>query len=52
MQKYTTNNNHERENYSWWIIQEMIEREVHKAFKIRKKSEKRLDIVLGFLYNI
>jgi len=40
MQEYTINNNHERENYSWWIIQEMIEREIHKAFKIRKKSEK------------
>ena len=28
--------NHERENYSWGIVQDMIEREVSSAFKIRE----------------
>ena len=28
--------NNERENYSWGIIQDMIEREVSAAFKIRE----------------
>ena len=30
-----TNNNHEIENYSWGVLQDMIEREVNAAFKIR-----------------
>ena len=28
--------NHERENYSWGIVQDMIEREISLAFKIRE----------------
>ena len=31
--------NHERENYSWGMIQSMIEREIHEAFKIREPQE-------------
>ena len=27
--------NHEVENYSWGVIQDMIEREINSAFKIR-----------------
>ena len=34
-QRYTMNNNHEIENYSWGIIQDMIEGEVNTAFKLR-----------------
>ena len=30
-----TNNNHEIENYSWGVLQDMIEKEVNAAFKIR-----------------
>ena len=30
---------HERENYSWGILQDMIEREVSSAFKIREPIE-------------
>ena len=33
-----TNNNHEIENYSWGVLQDMIEREVNAAFKIRPQS--------------
>jgi len=49
-------NRHEIENYSWEIVQNMIEREVNAAFKIRvdpvlpsKKEIKRLirDTVKG-----
>jgi hypothetical protein len=29
-------NNHEIENYSWGIIQDMIEKEVNAAFKLRQ----------------
>ena len=28
--------NNERENYSWGIIQDMIEREISSAFKLRE----------------
>ena len=35
IQRYTMNNNHEIENYSWGIIQDMIEGEVNAAFKLR-----------------
>ena len=28
--------NSERENYSWGIIQDMIEREINSAFKLRE----------------
>ena len=28
--------NNERENYSWGIIQDMIEREINSAFKLRE----------------
>ena len=31
-------NNHEMENYSWGIVQDMIEKEVNAAFKIRPQS--------------
>ena len=30
--------NHERENYSWGIVQDMIEREISLAFKIREPT--------------
>ena len=29
--------NNERENYSWGIIQDMIEREISSAFKLREQ---------------
>ncbi len=29
------NNNHEIENYSWGVIQDMIEKEIQAAFKLR-----------------
>ena len=28
--------NNERENYSWGVVQDMIEREISSAFKIRE----------------
>ena len=28
--------NNERENYSWGVIQDMIEREISSAFKLRE----------------
>ena len=31
-------NNHEIENYSWGIIQDMIEREINSAFKLKEPS--------------
>jgi hypothetical protein len=31
--------NNERENYSWGIIQDMIEREISAAFKLREPSK-------------
>ena len=31
--------NKERENYSWGIIQDMIEREISSAFKLREPSQ-------------
>jgi hypothetical protein len=31
--------NNERENYSWGIIQDMIEREVSSAFKLREPTK-------------
>jgi len=31
--------NNERENYSWGIIQDMIEREISSAFKLREPSK-------------
>ena len=33
--KRRQNNSHEIENYSWGVLQDMIEREVNAAFKIR-----------------
>jgi hypothetical protein len=30
--------NNERENYSWGVVQNMIEREVSSAFKIREPN--------------
>ena len=30
--------NSERENYSWGIIQDMIEREINSAFKLREPA--------------
>jgi len=30
--------NHEIENYSWGVLQDMIEKEVNAAFKIRPQS--------------
>ena len=31
------NNNHEIENYSWEVIQNMIEKEISAAFKLREE---------------
>ena len=31
--------NHAIENYSWGIIQDMIEREINSAFKLREPSQ-------------
>ena len=31
--------NKERENYSWGIVQDMIEREISSAFKLREPSQ-------------
>ena len=31
--------NNERENYSWGIIQDMIEREINSAFKLREPTK-------------
>ena len=31
--------NHERENYSWGMVQDMIEREVSSAFKLREPTK-------------
>jgi len=35
MNQQRKNNSHEIENYSWGVLQDMIEREVNAAFKIR-----------------
>jgi len=32
-------NNHERENYGWGLLQDMIEREIHSAFQLRKPQD-------------
>jgi len=32
-------NRRERENYSWELIQDMIDKEVSSAFKLRKKDD-------------
>ena len=31
----TISQNHETENYSWGVIQDMIEKEINSAFKLR-----------------
>ena len=31
--------NNERENYSWGVIQDMIEREISSAFKLREPTK-------------
>ena len=31
--------NHERENYGWGIVQDMIEQEISSAFKLREPSK-------------
>jgi len=36
-----TKNRRERENYSWELIQDMIEKEVSAAFKLKKPKEER-----------
>jgi len=30
--------NHERENYSWGVVQDLIEKEVNSAFKLREPT--------------
>ena len=35
------NNRRERENYSWEIIQDMIDKEVSAAFKLKEPTKKR-----------
>ena len=32
------NNRRERENYSWELIQDMIDKEVSSAFKLKEKK--------------
>ena len=32
-------NNHERENYGWGLVQDLIEREVNLAFRLREPVE-------------
>jgi len=39
--------NNERENYSWGIIQDMIEREISSAFKLREPSKTPSKIQYG-----
>ena len=39
MKRRQNNNSHEIENYSWGVLQDMIEREVNAAFKIRPPKE-------------
>ena len=34
------NNRRERENYSWELIQDMIDREVSAAFKLKERPDK------------
>ena len=31
-------NNHEIENYSWGVLQDMIEKEINSAFKLKEPS--------------
>ena len=31
--------NNERENYSWGVVQDMIEREVNSAFRLKEPSQ-------------
>ena len=35
-------NNHERENYGWGLVQDLIEREVNTAFKLRPEPQPML----------
>ena len=39
-------NRHEIENYSWEIVQNMIEREVNAAFKLRDDNESFTPVTL------
>ena len=34
-------NRSERENYSWELIQDMIDKEVSAAFKLKERQEKK-----------
>ena len=34
-------NRRERENYSWELIQDMIDKEVSAAFKLKEQTKKR-----------
>ena len=36
-------NRRERENYSWELIQDMIDKEVSSAFKLRDKGKKNVN---------
>ena len=38
--------NNERENYSWGIIQDMIEREINSAFKLREPFKKEIKQII------
>ena len=42
MKRRKNNNSHEIENYSWGVLQDMIEREVNAAFKIRPLMKKEM----------
>ena len=39
MKMQQRNNSHEIENYSWGILQDMIEKEVNAAFKLREEPK-------------
>ena len=34
-------NRRERENYSWELIQDMIDKEISSAFKLKERPEKK-----------
>ena len=43
-------NRRERENYSWELIQDMIDKEISSAFKLRKPQNKTPDGQYGQLF--
>ena len=41
--KWKTDSASARENYAYWIIQDIIDREIREAFKIREGIEEQSD---------